>query len=151
MFVISPREAKRFVQTYAQLAELGSLTPLPARSVFPAALLARSWTDLPARTWMIGGLLLSLVLLAWVSLVVPQRVEIPLRLTSAGVALEYQPAIRLMLLPVLNAFFVLADLVLGMFFYRRSEEKLFAYLLWGAGWLSPLLFLSAVFFLLRAS
>lgn len=151
VFVISPRNTGEFMQTYQRLAELGSLTPLAPHSVYPAFLLSRSWSDIPARAMILINFLLSLVLLMWVSLAVSQHAEIALRLSPGGSALEYQPAIRLMLLPVINAFFVLVDLLLGLFFYRRSEYRPLAYLLWGAGSLTPLLFLGAVYFLLRAS
>jgi hypothetical protein len=151
LYVVSPHEPRRFLQTYRRLAELGSLKPLPARSSFPAILLSRSWADLPARFLILSGLLLSLALLVWVSLAVPRHPEIALRLTQTGSALEYQPSIQLMLLPVLNAFFVLADVLLGLFCYRRSDFKPLAYLIWGTASLTPLLFLGAVLFLLRAS
>ena len=151
VFVISPRNTGEFMQTYQRLAELGSLTPLTPRSVFPAFLLSRSWSDIPARALILINFLLSLILLMWVSLAVSQHSEIALRLSPSGSAMEYQPAIRLMLLPVINAFFVLVDLLLGLFFYRRPEYKPLAYLLWGAGSLTPLLFLGAVYLLLRAS
>lgn len=151
MYAISPPDPREFLQSYRRLAELGSLSPLPARSVFPALLLSRSWADLPARFLILSSLLLSLALLAWVSLAVPQHPEIALRLTSSGSAVEYQPSIQLMLLPVLNTFFVLADVLLGLFFYRRSDFKPLAYLMWGTASLTPLLFMGAVFFLLRAS
>ncbi len=109
------------------------------------------WADLPARILMLGGFVLSLILLIWVSLAIAQYPAIALRLAPSGSALDIQPSIRLMLLPVLNVFFYLADLLLGLFFYRRVDYRSLAYLLWGAGSLTPLLFIGAVFFLLRAS
>jgi hypothetical protein len=59
--------------------------------------------------------------------------------------------LRLLLLPVINTFFVLADLSMGLFFFRREESQPFSYLLWGSGVLTPLLFLIAVFSILRLS
>jgi hypothetical protein len=151
VFVISPRDEREFLQTYRRLAELGSLSPLQGRSVFPAILLSRSWEDLPARFTILSGLLLSLALLAWVSLTVPHYLHIALRLAPSGSAVEYQPSIQLMLLPVVNTFFVLADVLLGLFFYRRSDFRFLSYLIWGTAILTPMLFLAAVLFLLRAS
>ncbi len=151
IYAISPRDGRGFVRAYRRLAELGTLTPLPPRSTYPTVLIASSWADRPARFLMLGGGLLSLALLGWVSLAIPQYPEIALHLAPGGAALDRQPSIRLMLLPVVNGAFVLADLLLGLFFYRRREYRLLAYLLWGAGVLTPLLFLGAVFFLLRAS
>ena len=48
-FAISPEDPKAFLQAYRQLSEYGSLTPMPARSQFPGFLLARLWSDRPAR------------------------------------------------------------------------------------------------------
>jgi hypothetical protein len=151
VYAISPHNSNEFMQSFRRLAELGSLTPLPPRSVYPAILISHSWADLPARILMLTGFVLSLVLLIWVSLVIPQYPAIALRLAPSGSALDIQPSIRLMLLPVLNIFFYLADLLLGLFFYRRVDYRSLAYLIWGAGSLTPLLFMGAVFYLLRAS
>jgi hypothetical protein len=151
VFAISPRDAAGFLKLYRRLAELGSLTPLEPRSVYPTILVSHSWSELPARILMLAGALLSLILLAWVSLAIPQYPEIAMRLTPSGSALDTQPAFRLMLLPVVNAFFFLADLLLGLFFFRRAERRPLAFLLWVTGSLTPILFMGAVFLLLRAS
>jgi hypothetical protein len=139
---------------------------------------------------LLGGLALSLLLLAWVSLIVPSRDQIVLGPFTHG---EPTPAVYLLLLPVLNSFIFLVDLILGLFFFRMEDNrssqqarsaralsqvdttplaelgpsspgspqpvlrmapsiinaKILAYLLWGSGVLSPLLFLVAVFFILR--
>jgi hypothetical protein len=58
--------------------------------------------------------------------------------------------VRLLLLPVINTFFVLVDLFLGFFFFRRKESLPYSYLLWGMGALTPVLFLMAAFFILQA-
>lgn len=59
------------------------------------------------------------------------------------------PAVRLFLLPVLNAAFFLGDTLLGLFFYRRVETRLASYLLWGVSVLTAALFLGAVFYILK--
>lgn len=151
VFAISPSDPKGFVQAYKRLAELGSLAPLQSRSVHPTVVISRSWSDVPARFMMLGGAILSIILLGWVSLAIPQRPEIALRLAPSGSAVEYQPSFRLMLLPLVNAFFYLTDLFLGLFFYRRAGYRTLAYLLWSAGSLTAFLFLGAVYYLLRAS
>jgi hypothetical protein len=151
IYAISPRDEKAFLYTYQRLTELGSLSPIKPRSVHPAFLLAQSWSDLPARFLMLGGMLFSLALLIWVSLVIPGHPQIVLRIESGGAALEYQPGVQLMLLPVLNGLFFFCDFLLGLFYYRRSANKLLAYLMWSTGLLTPLLFMGAVAFILRAS
>jgi hypothetical protein len=60
------------------------------------------------------------------------------------------PAVRLLLLPVLNLFFYIIDAILGLFFYRRSESRPAAYMMWGSSILSSLLFMAAIYFISRA-
>jgi hypothetical protein len=199
VFAISPEDANAFLHSFQRLTELGSLTPLPAHSVHPSFLLARIWKARIARYLLLLGLALSLILLAWVSLIVPTHEQIILGPFSHG---EPVPSVQLLLLPVLNAIIFLVDLILGMFFFRldgnrspfqaRSaatlpqldrmplngslsrvqdtsfaatsdnplrpfswlipstiNSQILAYLLWGSGALSPLLFLLAVFFILQ--
>jgi hypothetical protein len=70
-----------------------------------------------------------------------------------------------MLLPLLSLFFFLVDLLLGLFFYRRDGDyaptialrsgsnlplgHVLAYLLWSSQVLTGLVFIFALFFLLR--
>lgn len=150
VFVISPRDRQEFISAYQRLSEYGSLAPVDSRSVFPAVLLARSWADLPARLLLMVSLLLSLALLVWVSLAIPAHPQISLHLTLDGNRLELVPGVRLLLLPVLNTFIFVADLVLGLFFYRQKTSQPLAYLLWGSSAFTSLLFMGAVYFILRA-
>jgi hypothetical protein len=156
IYAISPHDPVEFLKRYQQFAELGSLAPLPARSVFPSFLLARVWSTLLARYLLLAGLALSLILLAWVSLAVPSRPAISLGFTPEGIPSEPVPSVRLILLPVLNLFFYLASVLAGLYFFRSEglpEANVrvpLAYLLWGSGALTPLLFLLGVFFILRA-
>ncbi len=151
VFAISPNSIEEFTQTYQRLMELGTLTPLPARSVRPGFLLSRFWADLPARLLLIAGLAVSLSLLVWVSITIPSRATISLRISPAGHALEPVPAVRLFLLPVINSTLFVVDLLAGLFFYRDEENRAIAYLLWASGIITSLLFLAAVYFILRAA
>lgn len=151
LYGISPADPDAFIQKFQELTELGSLTPFPAQSVYPKFVLGRSWNDPLARVLLLAGLILSLALLAGVILMVPSLAYISLRPGLTGQAGERAPAARLLLLPALNLFFVLADTLSGLFFYRREETRPLAYLMWGAGILVSLLFLGAVVFILRAS
>ncbi len=171
LYAISPENPDSFLYVYQRFTELGSLTRLPARSVYPAFLLQRVWNSRPARTLLLASLALSLALLTWVGLATSLRNQVVL---GFGPDNPPVPAVRLLLLPVVNALFVLANLFLGLFFFRRGEArsadnmtevegpapttnplkpgggKILAYLLWGGGVLTPFLFLAAVYFILRA-
>lgn len=150
-FAISPENPAMFLQQFRRLAEYGSLSPIAARSVYPDFLGQRFWADLPARSLVLAAIIASLGLLAWVSLAVPGQAQISLRLAPDGSPLEPVPAVRLLLLPVLNGFFLVLDLLLGVVFYRRRETQSLAYLMWGTSLLTAVLFLVSVFFILRAA
>ena len=150
IYAISPLNPNEFLQTFQRLTELGSLSPIQANSIYSSFLLARFWNDLPARYMFVTGLALSLILLVWSSLSVPGRDEVALRLTSSGAAIAYAPSVQLLLLPVLNALFLGVDLLGGLFFYRKIESQILAYVLWSSGVITSLLFLIAVFFILNA-
>jgi hypothetical protein len=148
VYAISPADMQGFIHAYQRLTEMGSLSPLAVRSIYPTLLLSNVWATRPARYLLLGSLGLSLILLVWVSLVIPTRQQVYLGYDPTGFAGDAVPALRLLLLPVINTFFVLADLFLGLFFFRREESQPFSYLLWGSGVLTSLLFLIAVFSIL---
>jgi hypothetical protein len=149
IYAISPEDTQGFLATYQRINELGSLRPLPARSVFPTFLLARVWSSRTARILLLTGLGLSLLLLIWVSLAIPTRPQVTLGFDASGNPRGPIPSVRLLLLPVINTMVFLADTLLGFYFYREPEVQPLAYLLWAGGALSPLLFLVSVFFILQ--
>ncbi len=150
-YAISPYNRTEFLQTFQRLTELGSLSPIQSNSTYSSFLLARFWNDVTARSMLIAALVISLVLLVWSSLSVPGRAQISLRLSSSGTPTANVPAVQLLLLPVLNALFLGVDLLGGLFFYRKTESRVFAYVLWSSSVITSLLFLAAVFFILNAS
>ena len=150
-FAISPANTTEFLQTYRRLAEFGSLTPIQSISDYPTFILSRSWADRPARILLILSALLALGLIVWVSLSIPSHPETALRLNSNGTPVELVPGVRLLLLPVLNTFFFITDLLLGFFFYRREDTRSLSYLMWASSALTSILFMGAVYFILQAT
>jgi hypothetical protein len=150
VFVISPEDPEAFIRTYQRCNEYGSLTPIPARSVYPSFLLARVWSDRPARYLILASILMGLILFTLVSLEIPARSSVALQVAPGGIGLDLVPAIQLFLLPVLLGGFVMVDLIGGLFFYRKEERKPLAYLLWGSADFTALTFLLAVLFILNA-
>ena len=148
--VISPAAPDRFLETFQRFTEMGSLTPLPARSVYPAFLLARVWSAKLARGLLLTCFLLGLALLVWVSLSIQGRSQLHLGFRPDGSPGDLVPAVRLMLLPILNSFFFLVALFLGMLFFRRDDSRPLAYILWLGSALTNLLFLMAVFYILKS-
>jgi Bacterial PH domain len=149
-FAISPADNVGFLNTYRKLSEYGSLESIQPISFYPTFIIARSWADRPARILLITSALLALGLILWVSLSIPNHPQTTLRISVSGTAVDLVPGIRLLLLPVLNTFFFITDLLLGLFFYRREDTKSLAYLMWASSALTSLLFYGAVYFILRA-
>jgi hypothetical protein len=149
--VVSPAAPERFMETFQRFTEMGSLSPLSSRSVYPAFLLARVWSARPARILLLTCVLLGLALLAWVSLSIQGRGEVHLGFQPDGSPGDLVPAVRLMLLPILNSFFFLVALLSGMLLFRREDTRPMAYVLWLGSALTNLLFLMAFFFILRSS
>ncbi len=150
-FAISPANPLEFMHTYRKLAEYGSLVPIQPVSDYPTFLLSRSWADRPARVLLISSAILALGLILWVSLSIPTHPQISLQVNTEISPAELVPGIRLLLLPVLNTFFFIMDLLLGLFFYRRTDTKSLGYLMWASSVLTSLLFYGAVYYILQAS
>jgi hypothetical protein len=151
IFAISPANEAEFLNTYRKLSEFGSLASIQSTSFYPTLLLSRSWADLPARILLITSAILALALIVWVSLSIPNHPMTALRLNSDGSPVELVPGIRLLLLPVLNTFFFIADLLLGLFFYRKTDTQSLGYLMWASSVLTSLLFSGALYFILRVT
>ena len=103
------------------------------------------------RVLIIISSILALGLVLWVSLSIANHPMTALRLNSDGSPVELIPGIRLLLLPVLNTFFFIADLLLGLFFYRRADTQTLSYLMWASSALTSILFSGAIYFILRVT
>jgi hypothetical protein len=147
IFAISPADPESFLNTFQQFSELGSLSPIPTRSVRPSLLLGRVWSVPAARYLILVGILLNLALLVWVSLAIPGRETISLGFQPDGIPREPVAAVQLLLLPILSSLIYLSDLALGMIFYRQDEKHPLAYLSWANSSILSLIFLVAMFFI----
>ncbi|HNT53346.1 MAG TPA: PH domain-containing protein [Anaerolineaceae bacterium] len=143
IYAISPADPAGFMRAFRDSIELGSLTPLEAHSTRPVAYLQSVWQDRLARILILGGLGSMLLLFIWVGLMTPGQSSITLGYTPMGTVPESLPAERLLLLPVLAALTWAGDLVVGLFFYRRMDQRPAAYLLWGGAIIVALLLLAA--------
>jgi hypothetical protein len=150
IYAISPANPEEFMLAYYRFAELGSLTPLTPHSVYPANLLRRVWASPFARYLLLGGLLVTLILLVLVSLYIPSNSVISLGFNPDGEPSEKVPSVYLLLLPVLNSIFCFANAIFGLYLFRAEERRTLAYLLWGSGLLTAILFIIAVIFIIRA-
>jgi hypothetical protein len=149
VYAITPADASEFIRIFQSVTELGSLSPIPAQSAYPNVLVSGAWKDAAGRILLVSSLALELVLLVWVTLTIPSKTSISLGFTPLGQPAESGPAARLMLLPVLNAINLIIDILAGLFFFRKTEWKPLAYLMWSGAVISPLLLLAAVYMILR--
>jgi len=149
-YAISPSDINAFLGAYQQLIELGSLDPSQAESIHPSFLFARVWSAIPARLLLLLGAALSIISLVWAMIVIPRVSQISLGFTALGQPREPLPAIQMMFLPVFSFFAYLVNGSLGLFFYRSDRNHPWAYLLWSASVLVGMLFLLAIFFILRS-
>jgi hypothetical protein len=150
VFAISPADPAAFVRDFQHAVELGSLAPIPSRSLYPSFIIARAWGNSLVRYLWLSGLFLNVGLLIWVTLLIPALGRVPLGFDISGAALEPVVAVRLILLPLVSAFFYLAGWLAGLFFYQRSQQHVLAFAIWASSALSALLFLLAVLFLATA-
>ena len=144
IYAISPAEGRAFIRSFSQITELGSLSPLPSYSVLPAAFLQMVWQDRLARWLALGGLGLTGTLFILAALIIPGRQTVFLGYDALRNPLEPVSSDRLLLLPLLGAAVYVVDLLSGLFFYRRIEQRLVAYLMWGSSVLTPLLLFLAM-------
>lgn len=163
VYAISPRSEDEFLEAVRHFGELGSLAPIPARSVFPVLFWAQVWNTKTARYLILVGISFALALLIWVSFIIPARAQIPFGFRPDGTPADQVPAGQLLLFPIANGIFYLSSVILGLFFFRRSlnredysrpennADRALAYLLWLSGVLSGIFFISAVFFILQVS
>ncbi|NOY98188.1 MAG: hypothetical protein GXP40_03150 [Chloroflexi bacterium] len=146
VFAISPADPRAFAREFQRAIELGSLTPVAARSTYPSFVVAQAWESLLARYLWLSGLLLNVGLLIWVSLLIPGLQSVPLGFSPTGEPLGPFPPVRLMLLPLVSAVLFLAGWLAGLYFYSHEEQRILAFITWGSSTLTGLLFLLAVLF-----
>ena len=148
IYIVSPEKTQEFLTIFGNIAEQGVIAPLEARSEGSIALLARFWSDLPARFLAITAAVLALILVVATALLVGSRDTIVLHAGPLRMEPAVLPAVRLMLLPVLNTLFTAVDLVLGILFYRSAHIRPLAYIMWTAAVVSGVLFSMAVIYTL---
>lgn len=147
VYAISPEDPKAFLRAFRDSVELGSLSPIAAFSARPGYFVQELWRLLLVRSFFLASLLLNVALFVAASVLITQRTTVSLGFDAQGLPLAPSPAASLLLLPVLSSLAMVADWLLGLFFYRRSAERPVGYLLWAASVLLPVLLLISLFFL----
>ena len=147
-YALSPSQPAKFINAYQRFTEMGSFIPFDPQSVYPSNIINRVFRSPPARLLIVAGALVCIALLAMVAIGITSGEYIHLRFLSDGTPGEPIPAIRLLLLPLLNTFFFLVDLFAGLYFYLDSRREHLAFLLWGTGLFTAIVFMGGALFIL---
>lgn len=148
VFVISPENPSGLTQTFARATELGSLSPVESKSVYPSFVVTQAWESGLARYLWLTTLFLNLGLFVWASLIIPSTPIVALGPQFVGSALETVPSSQLIIFPVASLLLSVAGWIAGLYFYRWEKERVLAFIVWGSSMLMSLLFLLAVLFII---
>jgi hypothetical protein len=140
-FAISPEDPNAFMHSFRRISEIGTLDPVHGASVRPAALVGSLWESRLPRSLAAGMLVAAAVFTAWIIFAIDPQPGLAYPLGDTGRVVNGS---QLLLLPVLNGLFLLMDLLVGLFFFRREETRPLAYLLWGSSLMVSVLGLIAV-------
>jgi len=148
VFAISPDDPEHFAASFQHAIEMGSLAPSVSQSQYPSFLLGEVWGISAVRYLWMAGIFLNAALFIWVTALIPRLDQIPLGFSAQLQPLGPVPATQLILLPILSILLFVSGTLAGLFFYRHPQERPLAFILWGFGALSALLFNIAVLILL---
>ncbi len=144
VFAISPQDPKGFIASFQRILEMGSLSPIPSRSAKPAVFIRQVWQDRLAKLLLPMNFIFNFILWVVTGFIISNKQQIALGFSSSGLPLEKVPSELILLLPVLSVLVLITDLVMGLFFFRKEEARITAYLLWVGGIFTPALLLWAV-------
>lgn len=147
-YAISPLAPDRFISTYHELIELGTLAPLAPESIRPTLVLSEISQNRLILGLILAGAALNATLLIWTLRVIPARETVSLGFSPDGTPHAPLESVRLILLPIINTTAYLANLILGLFLYRNQQNRALAYILWGGAIFIALLFHIALYLIL---
>ena len=148
VFVISPEDPAALAQAFARATELGSTTPIEAKSVYPSFIVSQAWENGLARYLWLTALFLNLGLFIWASLIIPSTPRVALAPQFVGGLLESVPSSQLIIFPVASLLLSIGGWIAGLYFFRWDRERILAFIVWGSSTLTSLLFLLAVLFII---
>jgi hypothetical protein len=148
VFVISPEDPTGLSQTFARTTELGSITPVESKSVYPSFVVIQAWESGLARYLWLSGLFLNIGLFIWASLIIPSAPRVALGPQFAGNTLETVSSSQLIIFPLASLLLLVIGWIAGLYFYRWEKERVLAFIVWGSSTFTSLLFLLAVLFII---
>ena len=148
---ISPPDSEAFLGAILSATRMGSLEAIPERSVRADFLVTRVWNDRLARSLILVGLIIPLLLLGALVIMAPSLPElVPFGFGPTGLPTPLAPPGRLLLLPMIAGLVWIADLVLGAWFFGNDDDRPVSYALWGAAIAAGALLAGATWQLLSA-
>jgi hypothetical protein len=152
LFAISPPDLEAFQQAFVDATHMGSLEPIESLSQRPTFILADFWADTLAKILVGMGLVLPLFLLGYLAFRLPSLPgQVPFGFNPSGRPDLLAPPGRLLLLPMIAGLCWLADLGVGVWLYRRTDDRPLAYAVWGMAVVVGGLFWGAALGLLAAT
>lgn len=149
---ISPSDRDGFCQAYVDVVRMGSLESIPGQRLRPDFLFNRAWADRWVRALVLTGLVASLSLLAFLAFQASTLpTEVPFGFDPLGRPETRVPPTRLLLLPLIAGFCWMIDLFIGLWLYRRDDQRPLAYGIWGIAVLVAGLLWGASLHILAAS
>jgi len=148
VYIISPTDITGFYRAIQKAMEMGSLAVVKGYSVQPGTYLLKVWENRLARMLILAGFGISVMLFVLVSLLAPTQATISLGFSAQGIPLESVPTERLLLLPILNFMVFLADLVMGLYLFRRQDSYILAIILWAGSILTGVMLIVSVIVIL---
>ena len=149
---ISPTDRDGFRQAYVDVVRMGSLERIAGQRLRPDFLFNRVWADRWAQALVLAGLAASLLLLAFLAFQASSLpTQVPFGFDPYGQPESLVPPTRLLLLPMIAGFCWLTDLAIGLWLYRRDDQRPLAYGLWGIAVLVAGLLWGASLHILAAS
>lgn len=145
ILVLSPEEPEEFIHSFQRTLEMGSIAPIEAFSAQPAEFIQNVLSNRYARTTLISSLLLTLALAVITGLIIPAKASVSMGINAQGVQLDPVPGSRLLILPILGAFSLIVDVLVGLYLYRKPEFQKTAFMLWTASVATPIFLLIALF------
>jgi hypothetical protein len=149
---ISPTDRDGFRQAYVDVVRMGSLERIDALRLRPDFLFNRVWADRWARVLVLTGLALALLLLGFLAFQASTLpAQVPFGFDPFGRPETLVSPTRLLLLPLIAGLCWLVDLVMGLWLYRKDDQRPLAYGLWGIALLVAALLWGASFQILAAA
>ncbi len=151
VFAISPADVEAFLLAFEEVIQYGSLNLIPAQSVYPSFWSRRALQSRKMRSLLILGAGLNLLLFGAAAYATSTFQVIRLHAMVNTRTPEALPGMVLWLLPFVNLILFAVEWAGGFFLYREEQRRPLAYLLWGSGIFSTLLFLVALYYILQTA